>query len=332
LDARAGAVRQVGLSGEGLEAYSRALAGLILAGRLSSSYPDPYACAAYAACLAPSLRRGVYGGVSLDASSGLPVLKDLLALKIDRDLAPAFIASQEERRAAGKILPERAEAKVAYFKDLLRSDLKPLNRVEVRLRRVDKAAGTAAFEVVYDAYAFAPAGFTRYCVQLEQKDSAWASAFLERSGDYSAPTAEFRARLERCAQDESELLFLILGGIPGVRVEEISRARIGPFWCEQAGFPADWQGPREGGVLHFPVDRAAVGLKADQNNDPFEGLYRQHLSGAARDLIEERMKSLGYRVQKDRKFACAESAAPELRRKWEGHRLWPRKRQSELST
>lgn len=308
-----GALRQFALSGGELEAYCRALAALVQAGRLGAAYPDPYSAAAYAALLAPSARPG-RGPAAIDCASGLPSLKDLLELKIDRDLAPAFVAAQEERRAAGKTLPPGAEEKLSYLKRLLASDLKPLNRVEVRLRKVDRAAGEAAFEVVYDAYAVSPAGFTRYTALLRQKDSAWASAFLERSGDYSAPTAEFRARLERCAQDESELLFLILGGIPGVRIEEICRARIGPYWCAEAGFPADWRGAPGSAVLQFPVDRASVALKADQNNDPFEGLYRQHLSGEARDLVEERVKALGYRVQKDRKFACTAAAAPELRR------------------
>lgn len=301
------------LAGEDLEKYCLVLAALVRAGRLGASYPDPYAAADYFSCLAPSARMGC-ATAGVDRASGLPVLKDLLALKIDRDLAPEFIAAQEERRAAGRALDARAEVKLAYLKRLLAAELRPLNRLEVRLRRVDRGAGEASFEVVYDAYPFSPAGFTRYCVQLRQKDSAWRSAFLERSGDYSRPTTEFRARLERCAQDESELLFLILGGIPGVTIEEISRARIGPFWGELTGFPADWRGAPGSAVLHFPIDRAAVGIKADLNNDPFEGLYRNYLSGEAKDLVEERVKGLGYRVQKDRKFACTRAAEPELRR------------------
>ena len=315
MNAPAGEERLLSLSGENLEGYCRALSPLILAGRLNSCYPDPYVCSAYISCLAPSLRRGVYDGVNLDRRTGLPVLKDVLAVKIDKDLAPDFIASQEERLAAGRSLAERSAAKLEYFRRLGSAGLKPLNRLEVKLRRVDRESGSAFFEVVYDVYAISPALFTRYCLMLEQTDAVWESALLARSGDYSEPTMEFRMRLEKCAQSESELLFLIIGGIKGVRVEEISRARIGPFWSARTGFPASWPAASPGGaaVLHFPLDRASLELKADINNDPFEGMYREFLSGEAKDLIEERVKTLGYRVHKDRKFACTKSAEPALR-------------------
>lgn len=303
------------LAGEDLEAYCRSLSALISAGRLNSSFPDPFVCSSYISCLAPAFRRGVYDSVNIDLLTGMPALKDVLAVKIDNDLAPAYIASQEARLAEGRTLPERGAAKLDYFRRLGPAGLKPLNRIDVRLRRVDRERGSALFEVVYDAYALSPAAFTRYTIQLEQSDAAWASAFLERSGDYSAPTSEFRARLEHCAQDESELVFLILGGIHGVRVEEICRARIGPLWSRHAGFPPGWPGGNTGGaVLHFPVDRASVELRSDMNNDPFSGMYREFLTGDAKDLIEERVKSLGYRVQKDRKFACEKAAEPGLRK------------------
>lgn len=315
MNARAGEGRLIRLSGEGLEAYCRTLAALVLAGRLNSSFPDPFVCSAYVSCLAPAFRNGVYDGLAADALSGLPCLKDILAVKIDKDLAPEYIASQEERKSGGRTLPARAEAKLEYLKQLRAAPLKPLNRLEVRLRRVDRERGSAFFEVVYDAYAVSPAGFTRYSIMLEQKDAAWSSSFLARSGDYSEPTADFRVKLEKFAQDESELLFLIIGGIKGVRVEEVSRARIGPFWSARTGFPHGWPAglPADAAVLNFPVDKASVELKSDMNNDPFEGMFREHLSADAKDIIEERVKSLGYRVQKDRKFACTRSAEPALR-------------------
>lgn len=316
MNSRAGEGRLLRLSGESLEAYCRALSALILAGRLNSSFPDPFVCSAYIACLAPAFRSGVYDGIAADALSGLPCLKDILAVKIDKDLAPGYIASQEERRAAGRVLPAHAEAKLEYLRRLLGAALKPLNRLDVKLRRVDKERGSAFFEVVYDAYAVSPAGFTRYCIMLEQKDSAWSSSFLARSGDYSEPTADFRGKLEKFAQDESELLFLIIGGIKGVRVEEVSRARVGPFWSARTGFPPGWPAgqPADCAVLNFPVDKASVELKSDINNDPFEGMFREYLSADAKDVIEERVKSLGYRVHKDRKFACTRSAEPALRK------------------
>lgn len=301
------------LAGQDLDGYCALLAGLVQAGRLGSAYPDPFVCSAYITSLGATMRAGVYGSVCLEAT-GLPSFMDALSVKIDQDLAKDFIAAQECRLAEGKALAPRAAAKLAFLRRLLGAELKPLNRLEVRLRRVDRARSSAFFEVVYDAYPLSSPQFTRYRVSLEQRDTAWGSAFLERSGDYSAPTGDFRARLERCAQDESELLFLILGGIEGVRVEEITRARIGPFWSRYTGWPRGWAGGGEGAVLHFPLDRASVELKADTNNDPFEGMYRDFLSGGAKDLVQERVARLGYRVQKDRKFACAGPAAAALRK------------------
>lgn len=301
------------LAGADLDGYCGMLAGLVQAGRLGSAYPDPFVCSAYVANLSATARAGVYDCIDLSAA-GLPTFKDALSVKIDKDLAPAFIAAQEARAAEGRLPAPRAAAKLAYLRRLAPAELKPLNRLEVRLRKVDRARSSAFFEVVYDAYPLSSQQFTRYTVRLEQADKAWGSAFLERSGDYSAPTAEFRSRLERCAQDESELLFLILGGIDGVRVEEITRTRIGPFWSRWTGWPKGWPGGREGGVLHFPLDRASVELPADVNNDPFEGMYRDFLSGAAKDVVQERVAKLGYRVQKDRKFACAGPAGAALRK------------------
>jgi hypothetical protein len=312
---RGGAAGAPPLSGAALDGYSALLSSLICAGRLNASYPDPYAAAACVTALGASFRAGVYEGLCPDPRTGLPSLKDALSVQIDRHLAGEFIAAQEQRLAAGHTPADRAAARLAYLRRLLPLDIKPLNRLEVLLRRVDRARGCALFEVVYDAYPPASPQFTRYRITLEQRDKAWGSAFLERSGDYSAPTGEFRARLERCAQDESELLFLILGGINGVRVQEISRARIGPFRSLWTGLPPGWDGPAESSVLDFPLDRASVELKADLDNDPFEGLYRERLSEGSRDLVGERVAALGYRVQKDRKFACAGGAAPFLKKR-----------------
>ena len=85
---------------------------------------------------------------------------------------------------------------------------------------------------------------------------------------------------------------------------------------EITGFPPGWSsgGAKDQAVLHFPLDRASIELKSDINNDPFAGMYREFLSGESKDLIEERVKSLGYRVHKDRKFACTKSAEPALRK------------------
>ena len=191
--------------------------------------------------------------MNADRLSGLPFLKDILAVKIDGDLAPDYIAGQEERRAAGRALPVRAEAKLAYLRRLRAAALKPLNRLEVKLRRVDRERGSAFFEVVYDVYAISPAGFTRYTLQLEQKDSAWRSAFLARSGDYSEPTAASgRAWKIRAGRERADVPYH--GGIEGLRVEEVCRARIGPSGTPPpVSLPAGRRRCSDQALLHFPL-------------------------------------------------------------------------------
>ena len=208
--------------------------------------------------------------MNADRLSGLPFLKDILAVKIDGDLAPDYIAGQEERRAAGRALPVRAEAKLAYLRRLRAAALKPLNRLEVKLRRVDRERGSAFFEVVYDVYAISPAGFTRYTLQLEQKDSAWRSAFLARSGITASPPP-LRGEPGKYAQDESELMFLIMAASGLARGGSLPRAHRA-FWNAATGFPPGWKAALLGpGPAPFPADRASVELKADMNNDPSRG-------------------------------------------------------------
>ena len=75
--------------------------------------------------------------------------------------------------------------------------------------------------------------------------------------------------------------------------------------------PAGWfpRDPRGCYVLHCPLDRASVGMEADQDHDPFSTLYKDYLSDDSRPIIEEAAQRLGYRVHKERKFACTPAAA-----------------------
>jgi hypothetical protein len=308
------AERRRPLRGADLESYAQTAARLVLAGRLSRHYPDPYGAAEYLRAMAPSARSGVSEEAVLDLTTGMPGLKDLIALQADRAISADFIKQAEARQAAGDALNQRLQDKLAYYRRLAALDLPPLTRLELKLRRVDPEAGSASFEAVFDRYDASEPGFVRYTLLLEQQDQGWGKAFLKRSGDYSRQTAEFRARIEKVAQDDSELAFLLMGQVAGVRVEEVTRGRIGPLWSPWAPAPVGWLTP-EAFALHLPLDQASVNLAADRDNDPFATIYRRFLSSESRSLVEEAAAGLGYRVQKDRKFVCSPGGAALLRQR-----------------
>ncbi|MBI5245321.1 MAG: hypothetical protein HY922_16785 [Elusimicrobia bacterium] len=302
------------LAGGDLEAYCSTAARLILAGRLNHWFPDPYGCAEYLRCLSASVREGVCDGAHLDLTTGLPTLKDLVTVQADREIAADFVAQNEERKAAGRKSTPKVDAKLAYYRRILSVELPPLARLAVRLRRVIKARSAASFEVVFDKIDPAEMLFVRYTLLLEQEDRVWGSAFLERSGDYSRQTAAFREKMEKFAQDDSEIAFLLLGKVEGVRIEEVTRGRIGPLWSPWAPAPAGWGVSPSGRefILHLPLDRASVDVGDDRDNDPFEDIYRDFLSAFTRPLVDEEALRLGYRVHKDRKFVATPGAAEAL--------------------
>jgi len=302
------------LAGQDLERYVQTVSRLVLAARLNKWYPDPFACSDRLRMLAPSVRGAAYDGATLDLASGLPYLKDVVAVQADRDLAAAFVAEQESRLAAGKTLTPRVQAKLEYYRRLLKVSLPPLTSLDVRLRRVFPERGVAAFQVVFDRYDAAGQVFSRYTLLLEQTDGVWGGSLLERSGDYTRQTGDFRQLMERCAQDESEILFLLLGKREGVRVEEVTRGRIGPVWSPWAPPPPGWfpPDPREAFILHCPLDSASVAYEADSDTDPFSSFFKDFLSDISRPMIEEAADTLGYKVHKERKFACTPQALGPL--------------------
>lgn len=307
------------LTGPDLDRYAETAARLIAAGRLNRWYPDPYACANLLRGLGASFREGVYDGVWIDLASGMPTLQEVVTVKADADLSADFLAGQNARQAAGRSPSAKLAAKIEYHKRLLELRFAPLTNLEVRLRRIDQGRQQAAFEAVFDRYDAAEHVFTRYTLLLEQKDSALGQALIERSGDYSRQTEDFRNTMERYTGDESELAFLLLGRLPNVRVEEVTRARIGPLWSFAAPSPPGWlpDGPAGQGeaILHLPLDRASVDLDEDRDADPFSTIYRHFLSEVSRPLIEDEARRLGYRVHKERKFVCTRGVADHLKKR-----------------
>ncbi|MDE2292417.1 MAG: hypothetical protein KGL53_10070, partial [Elusimicrobia bacterium] len=276
----------------------------------------PYGVADTLRLMSPALRDGIYDGVVLDRTSGLPALKEVVTVHADRANAPEFLSDAAERDGAD--VTPRFAAKLRYYKQAVTVQLPALTRLDVRLRRVVPDRKAASFEVVFDRYDAAEDVWTRYTLQLEQTDPGWGGgAVLERSGDYTRQTSAFRTMMERYAQDDSEIAFLLLGKHEGLRVEEVVRGRVGPLWSPFCPPPPGWFPPDPAGcyVLHCPLDRAALGMEADQDQDPFSKLFREFLSEDSRPVVEEAAARLGYRVSKERKFACTPQAAALLEKR-----------------
>lgn len=305
------------LGGPDLERYTDVASRLILRARLNKWYPDPFGCSDRMKFLAPSIRKGVYDEVMVDRISGLPRLKDVLSVQMDRELAKDFIRQQDERLAAGRKLTPKVQAKLEYYRRLARIHLPPMTHLDVQLRRVYPERRTASFQVIFDRMDIAEGVFVRYTMLLEQTDKIWGSTLLERSGDYTRQTNDFRELIQKCAQDESEIMFLLLGKLEGVRLEEIIRGRVGPLWNPWTPAPAGWF-PKDAAnafILHCPLDSASINREEDLDQDPFSEFFKDFLSKESRPLVEEAAQRLGYRVHKERKFACTREAAQNLRAK-----------------
>jgi len=298
------------LSGDALERYCARAAELILNGRLSRAFPDPQRCAATLAALAPSARGGYRPEVAIDLASGLPAIQEMAVVVADAALAAEHLRTVGARREL-RLAPV-AQAKADYYRRLIGQPVGSLHGLEVRLRRIDAEERSAAFEVVFDRYDAAESVFTRYTILLEQKDALWGR-FIDRHGDYSKQTDAFRAKMERFTQDDSELAFLLLGQVEGLRVEEVVRGRIGPLWSPWAPAPPEFGAGPGDFILHLPLDRASLELEQDRNDDPFSTMYRAFLSSDSRMLVEEQAQRLGYRVHKDRKFSVSRGAAAALK-------------------
>jgi len=217
-----------------------------------------------------------------------------------------------------KPLRERLELKpgsqVAFVVRDDRVELEPMTRIDVKLRQVHPERNAASYQVVFDRFDPGEGVFVRHTLTLEQTDSLWKKEpLIGRDGSETLQTPAFRDIMTRLARDESELMFLVLGKRKGIRVTEVTRGRIGPLWSPWAPAPESWM-PEESQsiVLHCPLDTASVDRQEDTDDDPFTAFFSTFLSPHSRPLLEESARELGYRVHKERSFACTPEAREPL--------------------
>jgi len=310
--------RYLPLHGRDLERYSSTVSRLILGAKLNRWFTDPFGASNLIGMLGDPSRAELHEEIHIDRASGLPWLKDILSVQVDRGLADEFLTLNAGRRGSGRLTP-RLRARLEYYERLLRYHFPPLTRMEARLLKVLPERSVGIFEAVFDRFDPGEGVFVRHSLKLEQTDRVWKDeSLIERRGAQTVQTPEFREMLSRFTRDESELTVLLTGNRSGIRVLEASRGRIGPLWSPFTPAPAGWRSEDPGAfVLHIPFDAASVDFKEDSDTDPFTAFFKDCLSPNSRPLLEEAAQGLGYRVRKERTFVCTPEARDALSKKLE---------------
>ena len=313
------------LSNAAADLYVARLLGAVAAARLNALYPPAVALRNHLSFLGPAGSSGVYPELRLSPASGLPTGREVLRVKIDRELAAGFLAEAAGRPAPGAGTP--LQRRLDYFGRLCRCDVMPLNRMSIDLRWQLPGEGRALFRVTLDRFDLAGGLFARYTILLAQRDSFWRKPHVVvDDAELAAPTESFRRIVGRFAAHEAELAFLLLAGVEGIEVEDVRRCRVGPMLMPgvrgvgsalealldpartpEAAAQPPW-------ILCLPEDRAGVDVAEHSAGDPLAVLYREALSEPARDLVDRAADRLGYRVAKRRKFVCSAPLAPRLAR------------------
>jgi hypothetical protein len=311
------------LTGGLADAYVARLLRAVAAARLNALYPPAVALANHLSFLGPTGSSGVHDELRLSPVTGLPTGREVLRVKIDRELAAGFLADAAERPVPepGSPLARR----IAYYSRLVACPVMPVNRMSIDLRRQLPGEGRALFRVVLDRFDLAGGLFARYTILLAQRDSFWRRPHVVvDDADLAAPTEGFRRIVGKFAAHEAELAFILLAGVPGIEVEDVRRCRVGPLLMpgvrgvggaleallDPARTPEAAEEPPW--ILCLPEDRAGVEVGDHSPGDPLAGLYREALSDGARELVDRTADRLGYRVAKSRKFVCARPLAPRL--------------------
>lgn len=299
------------LGPETAEIYCAMARRLLQAGRLNRFFPDPEGLDGLLRFLAPSARPGDFAGLELNLRTGFPTEKAVGLVLSEGELSEKFLAGLN--RAA---LDSRLAQKVQYHEQLAAARLPRRVRLELALRRIEGEQNRAYFTTVFERFDPTEELFVRYTVQLYQHHGRWTKNLVELLGDDMEATGPFRNVISRYHADEAEFAFILLSELPAITVEEVVRGRVGPLWFEGVEMPPEFEEllrKHPGSfILHFPSERAATSIKEDRNHDPFAPMYRDSLAPGPRELAEKKARDLGYRVFKERKFACTRAIAEPL--------------------
>jgi hypothetical protein len=300
------------------DTYLEALRKLIRGGKLNQFYPNPTAQENLYRLMSPSGNEGIDPEIRLNPRCGLPSEPDMGRVVADKDTCDRFL----QRNDTPDVMARSDEAsyklhrRIRYLRDVARSELPRRVKLELKLRRVDQVSKTASFYSIFERYDPGEGVFTRYTITLQHQDTRWNRNQVELQGDDLKATEAFRNVISRYHSDEAEFAFILLSQVPGIKVEEVVRGRIGPLWFKEAETVPDEvrrileQHPGNF-ILNFPLERVVINSSAKEDllTDPFARFYRNTVEGEARQYALEQAERLGYRVFKERKFCVTRGIA-----------------------
>jgi len=280
------AAADIVLQGEQSDAYVDTLRHAVSAARLNAHFPPGKRLLAHTAFLGARGSEGLYAGLRLGRSSGLPSPFDVLRINVDHGLAREFggkLCQAHERT------PDTAPVarRLAYYQRLQQREVMPLNRMEVDLRQQLPGERAALFRIVLDRYDMRRGQFVRYTILLGQRHRFWRRRHMTVSAaDLVATTEEFRRAVGLLSFHGASQAFSMLSAAEQLEVEDVRRCRVGPALLPGSELieslaslldPDD--GPCAGGpsplVLCLPEDRASMELTDHRGRD-LPSLLRGH--------------------------------------------------------
>ncbi len=300
---------------EAADRYVARLRAGLQSARLNNLFPPARLLGAHHGFLGPAGSEGLHERLHLSQLNGLPTAREILRVKIDRELAPAFLAEAAERPPPP--LGTKLQRRIAYYSRLVQTAIMPSDRMQIDLRHQRSAEGRAALRMTIDRFDLAGNQFVRYTVLFAQRDRFWHRPHVSLDdSDLAAPTEAFRRTASRLTSHEAEVAFLLLSEVEGIEVEDVRRCRVGPLLLPGAAVggalealldPA--RGPcaatgAQPWILCFPEDRAGIEVAEHLARDPLARLMRDAVGEEARALIDAKVAEHGYRVVKSRKFVC----------------------------
>ena len=266
-------------------------AALLKGSRLGQQWVDPRPVAGHLAAMHPQIHRGLGAEVVPETSSGLPGYVHWQRVVADRGLAQEGRAvlgdeAQLRQRAEARGLPvdHKQLARFEYYTALLAGPLLVLDAVDVRLRR--REGEVAHLHLVLDKVE-ADGRFLRVSVLVAQRGH---QGLVRLSDDLVGSTRALHDLIFRQASLDVEPLWVALADQPGLVVERIEKATLGPVVPRGAG---PWAATVAGPVLCCPLEVAALDLAADHDGDP--------LAPATEALRAARLH-YGFKVSRERRF------------------------------
>ncbi len=306
------------LTGPAEARYVRRMRRILRRARLNLYYPEARSLASHIAGMAPEVHRGLYEGLEVNLTSGLPTYKEWTRVQTDVQIALDQLRQLGSRDALAAKVDEPDDDSIHakqlrkhdYYSDQLDRPLATLGDMSVALRRVDPASNTAWFHVVLDKLD-STGLFVRYAIDLAQTNSAWSEPVVTLDDETARHTEGFQSLIYKFTSLDAEFTLAKLNAIGGLEVERVAKGTVGPIYFASEQAVAQVRPLLEGAegafVAMFALDMVATDIAEDRDNDPLDNLLADKLSDEARRGYEMSREKYGYKCFKDRKFVVPRS-------------------------